>query len=213
MNTRRISFTAFLAASIGFHLLAFTIGQGWLRQPPTYAIERPPPVPVVLDLRMPPPPEPPETEPPPIIAAEESAEWEAPIPPEPEPAPPPPEPEPVEEEAEPEDPAEEEPEEEPAWAEVEELPFERPVSVRNPPPRYPAQARRQGWEGVVVLRAQIDRHGRVASMALLESSGHTVLDRAAMSAIENWLFVPAQMGGQPIAATVDIPVRFEMENE
>lgn len=45
--------------------------------------------------------------------------------------------------------------------------------------RYPRLAKRNGWEGTVVLRAIIQADGRLAEMAIAESSGYGVLDRDA----------------------------------
>jgi protein TonB len=51
-----------------------------------------------------------------------------------------------------------------------------------PPPEYPRQARRHGWQGVVDLRLQIDTAGRVATVGVERSSGFKVLDDAAVAA-------------------------------
>ena len=45
---------------------------------------------------------------------------------------------------------------------------------------YPAEARRQGIYGSLVLRVAINRDGSLASVELVESSGHSVLDDAAL---------------------------------
>lgn len=55
---------------------------------------------------------------------------------------------------------------------------------------YPFVARRRGWEGKVVLRLRIDGHGRIDSTEIAESSGHGILDRAALDAIAKVSLVP-----------------------
>jgi protein TonB len=49
--------------------------------------------------------------------------------------------------------------------------------------RYPSTARLNGWEGKVVLRAVIRADGHLSEVRVYRSSGHDVLDNAAMEAI------------------------------
>ena len=44
---------------------------------------------------------------------------------------------------------------------------------------YPEEARRNRWEGTVVLRLQIDAAGRAEAIEVVQSSGYRVLDREA----------------------------------
>lgn len=80
----------------------------------------------------------------------------------------------------------------------------------NRPPVYPHRARRLGWQGRVVVRVRVDPRGRVEAVRLGQSSGHGVLDRAALKAVRNWRFSPATRGATPVAAWVDVPVRFRL---
>ena len=82
----------------------------------------------------------------------------------------------------------------------------------NPPPEYPAIARRRGYEGRVLLSAMISIEGNVAGLKVKESSGHPVLDRAAMKAVEAWEFEPARRMGSPVPMSVDVPVRFVLKH-
>ena len=79
--------------------------------------------------------------------------------------------------------------------------------MRYKPP-YPEQARFQKLEGVVMLLVSVDATGHVTGAQLSQSSGHEVLDRAALSAVRSWRFTPAHQAGQAIAATVEVPIRF-----
>ncbi|MBN1917397.1 MAG: TonB family protein [Verrucomicrobia bacterium] len=85
-----------------------------------------------------------------------------------------------------------------------------PLSRRNRPPAYPVIARRQGWEGTVVLDVDVLADGRVSAVTVACSSGHEVLDRAATDAVRRWLFRPAMRLGEPIADAVRVPVRFQL---
>jgi len=49
--------------------------------------------------------------------------------------------------------------------------------------RYPAVARRNGWEGSVVISMVITEEGRINGIHLVQSSGYDVLDRATITAI------------------------------
>lgn len=84
----------------------------------------------------------------------------------------------------------------------------RPDASRNAPPRYPESARRAKQEGRVMVRASISAEGRVQSVRVLRSSGHSVLDRAALDAVRRWRFVPRQVNGKPSPGEVDVPVNF-----
>ena len=83
--------------------------------------------------------------------------------------------------------------------------------ARKPGLEYPRLAKREEWEGTVVLRAQVLPSGRVGNVSVQKSSGHSVLDDAALTAAKTWSFVPATQGGQPVAGTVTFPVQFKLQ--
>jgi protein TonB len=83
-----------------------------------------------------------------------------------------------------------------------------PLYKRNPPPQYPATARRRGYQGTVTLEVLVTESGTVQKIKIFESSGSPVLDNAAITAVTNWFFSPATRMGQPIAMWVMIPVQF-----
>jgi protein TonB len=91
------------------------------------------------------------------------------------------------------------------------LKIARPLYSLNSPPAYPRKARRLGYEGTVILKVLIDEDGRVDDLMLLESSGHTILDRAAVSAVRKWQFVAGTEGGIKKKMWVKIPIRFQLE--
>ena len=86
-----------------------------------------------------------------------------------------------------------------------------PRLLENRPPTYPARALVDRMEGTVLLRLQVAGDGRVAEVEVFTSSGHRVLDAAAVRAVRSWRFAPARRGGRPVAATVRLPVRFALD--
>lgn len=84
--------------------------------------------------------------------------------------------------------------------------------LRNPPPRYPLAARRNGEQGTVTLRVLVDREGMPASVAVEKTSGYAPLDNAAREAVRSWRFAPARRGNQAVEAWVLVPVVFRLED-
>ena len=78
----------------------------------------------------------------------------------------------------------------------------------NRPPFYPTEAVRRGIEGKLVLKLTISASGAVSRVEVAESSGYRMLDDAAVAAVREWKFIPAQRGGQPVSWTARQPIRF-----
>jgi TonB family protein len=85
-----------------------------------------------------------------------------------------------------------------------------PSFVGNAPPHYPDTARRQGWEGEVLLRLFIAADGAVQRVEIARSSGYEVLDGAAVTAVRRWRGSPAMQSGRPIETVELLPVRFKL---
>jgi periplasmic protein TonB len=82
--------------------------------------------------------------------------------------------------------------------------------LHNPKPSYPLLARRLKLEGTVIIRVLVSPKGKAEIVRLGTSAGSNVLDQAALNAVQEWSFVPAQQGGQPVSAWVDVPIRFRL---
>ncbi len=93
----------------------------------------------------------------------------------------------------------------------EEYPYveELPEVIRKVAPAYPAQARRDGVAGTVMVQALIGKDGRVKDTRILRSV--PALDRAAVRAVSRWIFKPAKAHGEPVAVWVAVPVRFKLK--
>ena len=79
------------------------------------------------------------------------------------------------------------------------------------PPRYPAEALKEGKTGVTLLVVDIDARGAVTATKVERSSGDARLDVAAQEAAAKWRFNPAKKRGQPIASKVRVPVEFALD--
>ena len=85
------------------------------------------------------------------------------------------------------------------------------VCPERTPPRYPPLSRRLGEEGTVVLRVELDEHGKVCTARVSSSSGSTRLDEAALAAVKTWRCQPAQRHGQPVRAVALQPFKFVLQ--
>ncbi|GAO36696.1 energy transducer TonB [Sulfuricella sp. T08] len=100
----------------------------------------------------------------------------------------------------------------PAPEPVLELPRYNAAYLSNPPPAYPLAARRRGIEGTVLVRAEISAGGECQRAELKKTSGHEMLDHAALEAVKKWRFMPAKRGSQAVVAWVEVPITFKLEN-
>lgn len=84
--------------------------------------------------------------------------------------------------------------------------------LSNPPPAYPLSARRRGIEGTALIQAEVSPEGLCLRAELKKSSGAEALDQAALEAVRKWRFVPARRGSQAVAAWVEVPITFKLDN-
>lgn len=87
-----------------------------------------------------------------------------------------------------------------------------PETISKPPPQYPADARARGLEGSLIVNALVCRSGNVLDAYVTWPAGAAAapsLERAALSAVRQWTFRPAQAGGNPVAVWVAVPLRLE----
>lgn len=80
--------------------------------------------------------------------------------------------------------------------------------------RYPAEAKRNHWEGRVILRLTLEQRGaavHLLDLVLEESSGHSILDRHTLDMVRNAF--PLQVKHQLVQSTVqlDLPFSYRME--
>ena len=85
--------------------------------------------------------------------------------------------------------------------------------LRSVHPIYPRIAKKSGWEGTVLVRVTVEANGRASKVDVSRSSGHKVLDDAAVKAIKRWSFRPARDGNIPIRSVVVIPIGFSLSSQ
>lgn len=73
---------------------------------------------------------------------------------------------------------------------------------------HPRRLALAGVAGTTALRLLVSAQGRVDSVEVAQSSGHSGLDSAAVRGAGRMTFKPALSGGRPVPAWVDVPVRF-----
>ena len=86
-----------------------------------------------------------------------------------------------------------------------------PKLIKKKEPVYPETARKAGIEGVVILEAKTDIHGRVKNVRVLRSI--PLLDEAAIDAVRQWVYEPLIMDGRPKEAIFTTTVRFSLNGK
>jgi TonB family protein len=82
--------------------------------------------------------------------------------------------------------------------------------VSKTSPEYPEKARAEHIQGEVVLRATIDKEGKVSDAQVL--SGDDVLAQAAVEAVRQWRYKPMLVDGEPKETRTTITVTFSLKD-
>jgi protein TonB len=97
-------------------------------------------------------------------------------------------------------------------------PAERQVQISqvvylSPPVlAYPLAARRQREQGLVQVKVRVDERGRPERYTVERSSGHPLLDDAALQTVRATRFKPYRENGVAMAFWVVMPLLFELDN-
>ncbi len=95
-------------------------------------------------------------------------------------------------------------------AQVNELPQPLNRESLNLRKYYPAQAKKNGFEGDVVLRLLIDADGTIAKLDVVSDPGQG-LGPAAAQAVRELRFSPAKVNGVAVATTVPFTIHFTLD--
>jgi protein TonB len=80
--------------------------------------------------------------------------------------------------------------------------------VHKVDPEYPAAARQEKLQGVIVLEVVVGRDGTVLETRAL--NGPDVLAQAAMEALRWWKFEPYSVQGKPAVVETTVAVEFKL---
>jgi TonB family protein len=83
-----------------------------------------------------------------------------------------------------------------------------PRPIHSPAPAYPARARAERVQGVVVLDVLVNETGAVTEVVVV--SGHPLLLEVAQAAARAWTYEPARLNGERIAMRTRISVQFAL---
>lgn len=87
-----------------------------------------------------------------------------------------------------------------------------PRLVKMQKPKYPPAARKNGIEGVTMVRLLVTENGTVEAASLSAGSGNAELDNAALNAVYSYRFTAAKdSSGLPIRCYITVPVRFNID--
>ena len=89
---------------------------------------------------------------------------------------------------------------------------DRPARIqRAVEPTYPSSARRDGIEGFVVLRLQIDVDGHVRRVDVVDSEPIGVFEQSARDAARKFKFEPSRAGGRYVPVTIEKKISFRLQ--
>jgi periplasmic protein TonB len=86
-----------------------------------------------------------------------------------------------------------------------------PALLKRVEPVYPAIAQAASIDGVVILDAVVDEHGRVQSVKVLR--GHPLLAKAAIDAVQQWEYEPLKLNGTPTPFELSVSLWFHFEEK
>jgi protein TonB len=81
--------------------------------------------------------------------------------------------------------------------------------ISGPRPAYPQLARQARVSGTVRLEAVISREGTIINLHAV--SGHPLLIPAAIAAVQQWIFRPTYLNGDPVEVATVIDVNFALQ--
>lgn len=93
-----------------------------------------------------------------------------------------------------------------------------PVSVAHgrllsrPEPHYPASAKSRGLTGHVKVKIWVSASAEVEKVAVVQSSGHEILDEAAVETVrDRWRFSASMKGDTPVSDTYEVVIKFTLK--
>jgi TonB family protein len=78
---------------------------------------------------------------------------------------------------------------------------------------YPAVAQRRGEQGDVIMQVLVRPDGHVGDVHVLQSSGSSQLDAAALVGVGYWSYIPAVRNHKAIESWVRVRVQFRLKGD
>lgn len=85
-----------------------------------------------------------------------------------------------------------------------------PVTIRTVDPVYPPLLKRLALSGVVQLQCVISKNGALTDIRVIESS-HPLFEQSAITAVEQWRFLPGSFNGSPVNTRFELTVNFNLQ--
>jgi protein TonB len=80
--------------------------------------------------------------------------------------------------------------------------------IFQPKPEYPPLAKMARIQGVVRLEAIISKDGTIQDLKVV--SGHPLLVKAALEAVQRWRYQPTLLNGEPVEVVTEVDVNFTL---
>jgi protein TonB len=81
-------------------------------------------------------------------------------------------------------------------------------AIFQPKPDYPPLAKMARIQGTVRLEAIISRDGTIQDLKMI--SGHPLLVKAALEAVQRWRYQPTLLNGEPVEVVTEVDVTFTL---
>lgn len=88
-----------------------------------------------------------------------------------------------------------------------------PVLIKRVALFYPEDALKQKIEGKVELKIFVSDKGMIEQVDVIQGTGNTSLDQAAINTVKQWEFLPALKDGKECSAILIIPFVFKLHND
>ncbi len=84
------------------------------------------------------------------------------------------------------------------------------VLTKAAAPHYPPAAVRSRQEGWVVVSFTVDKDGKTSDIKVVDAQPRRIFDRAAIEAVERYVFTPASRNGVPVTSTRQQRIEFRL---
>ena len=81
--------------------------------------------------------------------------------------------------------------------------------IFQPKPEYPPLAKMARIQGQVKLEAIISKDGTIQDLRVI--SGHPLLVKSALDAVQRWRYQPTLLNGEPVEVVTEIDVNFSLQ--